>query len=147
MIQKIIENTTTDRIYPIWTTPDLPRWGGNGVVLLGDAAHTLQATSGQGASQALEDSIVFTLLLYHYLTKTETATDDMSLTTKDAIELSIKGLYEIRNPRIAYIRAQGRNLLISSTRSGNIVWEYLFYCLLYIWMNLPIMSKYYALFS
>lgn len=137
VIQNIIESTTTDRIYPIWTTPNLPHWGGNGVVLLGDAAHTLQATSGQGASQALEDSVVFTLLLRHYITKAAT----VAMTAKDTVDLSIKGLYEIRNPRTAYIRAQGRNLLISSSTSNSIVLEYLFYCLLYIWTNFPIISE------
>ncbi|RYO85715.1 hypothetical protein DL766_008976 [Monosporascus sp. MC13-8B] len=39
VIQYIIKNMTTDRVYPIWTTPDLPHWGERGAVLLGDAAH------------------------------------------------------------------------------------------------------------
>ncbi|RYO97378.1 hypothetical protein DL765_011222 [Monosporascus sp. GIB2] len=93
VIQYIIENMTTDRVYPIWTTPDLPHWGQRGAVLLGDAAHTLPATSGQGAGQALEDSVTFSLLLSHFLAKVETAGGDLTL--KEAIELSSKGLYEI----------------------------------------------------
>lgn len=108
VIQSIIENMTTDRAYPIWTTPNLPYWGDAGAVLLGDAAHTLQATSGQGAGQALEDSVTFSLLLSHYMTKFETP--GSILTVEEGVKLSAIALYEIRNPRVAAIRARARNL-------------------------------------
>ena len=69
-IHTIIDRSSTDRMYPVWTTPDLPHWGQRGAVLLGDAAHTLQATSGSGANQALEDAVVFSLLLSNFLRTT-----------------------------------------------------------------------------
>lgn len=47
VIQKCISEARTETVYPLWTTPKLPHWGEAGCVLLGDAAHTLQATSGQ----------------------------------------------------------------------------------------------------
>lgn len=47
IIQKCISASNTSSVYPLWTTPKLPHWGKGGCVLLGDAAHTLQATSGQ----------------------------------------------------------------------------------------------------
>ena len=58
-----------DGFWPTWTTPELPTWGKNGrVVLVGDAAHALQPSSGQGACQGLEDAEGLALLLWHYLT-------------------------------------------------------------------------------
>ncbi|MEQ7129407.1 FAD-dependent monooxygenase [Actinopolymorpha sp. B11F2] len=51
----------TDDILTPWNTCDLPkvaRWRGGSIVLLGDAAHAISPTSGQGASLAIEDAIV-----------------------------------------------------------------------------------------
>lgn len=144
VIQSIIEKMTTDRVYPIWTTPNLPHWGETGAVLLGDAAHTLQATSGQGAGQALEDSVTFSLLLSHYVTKAETSGSDF--TVEEGIKLSAKGLYEIRNPRFATIRARARNLYVTKKRVNNIIVEYMFYCFIYLWTNFPIIGECFVLF-
>ncbi|MEV4343391.1 FAD-dependent monooxygenase [Actinoplanes sp. NPDC049596] len=43
-----------------WNTDDLPRvpvWHGERVVLVGDAAHAVSPSSGQGASMAIEDAV------------------------------------------------------------------------------------------
>lgn len=138
-IQSIIEKMATDHVYPIWTTPNLSHWGKAGAVLLGDAAHTLQVTSGQGAGQALEDSVTFSLLLSHYVTKAETAGRD--LTVQENIKLAAKGLYEIRNSRVATIRAQACNLYVINKRINNIIVENIYYCFIYIWTNLPIIGE------
>ena len=148
VIQSIIEQMTTNRVYPIWTTPNLPYWGVAGAVLLGDAAHTLQATSGQGAGQALEDSVTFSLLLSHYITKVETAGSD--LIVEEGIKLATEGLYEIRNPRVATIKARARNIYITNKRINNIIVEYLFYCFIYLWTNFPVIGNlvfFFLLFS
>jgi 2-polyprenyl-6-methoxyphenol hydroxylase-like FAD-dependent oxidoreductase len=50
-IQDIIEKAHVSQMYPVWTTPDLPYWGANGILGVGDAVHALQPTSGQGCSQ------------------------------------------------------------------------------------------------
>jgi len=42
------------------------------IVLLGDAAHTLPPDIGQGASCAVEDAVVYALLLKHYLSSSAT---------------------------------------------------------------------------
>ena len=144
VIQSIIESMETDRIYPIWTTPNLSHWGARGAILLGDAAHTLQATSGQGAAQALEDGVNFSLLLSHFITKADTAGSE--LTTEKGIELTAKALYEIRNPRVAAIRSGARNIYVTSQRIKNIVVEYLYYCFIYIWTNFPIIGQSDSLF-
>lgn len=43
--------------------PELPHCGEKAIVLIGDAAHAIDPTTGQGASQALEDPQTFALLL------------------------------------------------------------------------------------
>jgi 2-polyprenyl-6-methoxyphenol hydroxylase-like FAD-dependent oxidoreductase len=133
VIQGIIAAMSTDRIYPLWTTPELPYWGRDRALILGDAAHTLQANSGQGASQALEDSVAFTLLLASYLTKGKS--------DQDAIDLATRGLYKIRNPHVQTIKSQARNLFIMEKRFNNVIVEYALYCFIFLWTRFPVLSK------
>ena len=44
--------------WPIFDIPSLPRWHTGAVCLVGDAAHAVSPSAGQGASLALEDAIV-----------------------------------------------------------------------------------------
>ena len=99
VIHDILEKASVESIYPTWTTPLLPNWGTNGVVLVGDAAHGLQPTSGQGSSQSFEDGHTFTLLLKHYLDKASKG----HCTVRQACDQAAKALYEIRGNRIAKI--------------------------------------------
>jgi 2-polyprenyl-6-methoxyphenol hydroxylase-like FAD-dependent oxidoreductase len=133
VIQEIIASISTDRIYPLWTTPELPYWGKDQALILGDAAHTLQVNSGQGASQALEDSVAFTLLLASYLTKGKS--------DQDAIDLAIRALYQIRNPQVQTIKSQARNLFIMKKRVNNVIAEYALYCFIFLWTRFPVSSK------
>ncbi|MFI7041903.1 FAD-dependent oxidoreductase [Microbispora rosea] len=51
----------TPDILPGWNTYDFPRvpkWSGERMVLVGDAAHATSPSSGQGASMAVEDAVV-----------------------------------------------------------------------------------------
>ncbi|MEU4619101.1 NAD(P)/FAD-dependent oxidoreductase [Actinoplanes sp. NPDC023801] len=51
----------TGEVLGPWNTRDLPRvpvWRGDRIVLIGDAAHAVAPSSGQGASMALEDAVV-----------------------------------------------------------------------------------------
>jgi len=53
--------SATDHIVPPWNTCDLPhvdRWSARSTVLIGDAAHAISPSSGQGASLAIEDGVV-----------------------------------------------------------------------------------------
>ncbi|KAF2175477.1 FAD/NAD(P)-binding domain-containing protein, partial [Zopfia rhizophila CBS 207.26] len=68
-VHEVIDKADPKYPYPISTVPELPEWGRDGIVLLGDAVHTLSPTSGQGASQALEDAQTFSLLLAKSLNK------------------------------------------------------------------------------
>lgn len=52
-----------ERSYPIFDMPPLPVWSRGRVVLLGDAAHAIGPHAGQGASMAIEDSLVLSACL------------------------------------------------------------------------------------
>ncbi|KAL6232661.1 hypothetical protein BDW75DRAFT_242754 [Aspergillus navahoensis] len=73
VIQKILPSLRVRSMFPTWTSPQLPTWQRDGVVLVGDAAHALPSTSGQGSSQALEDAEAFAMLLSHTLAITTAA--------------------------------------------------------------------------
>jgi FAD-dependent urate hydroxylase len=44
--------------WPLFELPELPRWSEGRVCLLGDAAHAMPPSAGQGASLAMEDALV-----------------------------------------------------------------------------------------
>ncbi|KAK0723361.1 hypothetical protein B0T26DRAFT_706259 [Lasiosphaeria miniovina] len=137
-INDIIQCSSTDRVYPVWTTPDLPHWGQRGSVLLGDAAHTLQATSGSGANQALEDAVVFSLLLSHYMT----TSDGARHVPRDVADMASKALYEIRAPRVAELRLRSRNLYVTNKRINSVVLEYLWYLWIFVQTHVSFASKF-----
>lgn len=192
IIQKCISASNTSSVYPLWTTPKLPHWGKGGCVLLGDAAHTLQATSGQvsfrqskeglledellffffphkdlvadssvkliqGAAQALEDSVTFSLLLTHYLSESlqeeKTSLDDLdfdddndqkpasSHALAQSIDSATKALYSLRHERVANIKTQTRNLYFGRRKITSLWWEYTYYCFLFLVTNFPRIGK------
>lgn len=48
MIARCLERASIDNIYPIFYMPNLPRWGRDRCVLVGDAAHAMTPATGQG---------------------------------------------------------------------------------------------------
>ncbi|KAI1367881.1 FAD dependent oxidoreductase [Xylaria arbuscula] len=63
-----LENIDRDsmNVWPFYTIPRLSRWASPNyqrVVILGDAAHAIPPTTGQGASQAFEDVMSLALIL------------------------------------------------------------------------------------
>ncbi|KAI1477718.1 hypothetical protein F4774DRAFT_189538 [Daldinia eschscholtzii] len=97
LISQCLEKAHLDNVYPIFVMPNLPYWGRDGCILIGDAAHALPPRSGQGASQAFEDGEALALLLAGYLEKEHDP--------DDAISRSILGLFEVRAPRVNGIKA------------------------------------------
>jgi len=57
-ITSIIRAAHSIDIYPIYDIPNLPQWHQGRVCLIGDAAHATAPHIGQGASLALEDTLV-----------------------------------------------------------------------------------------
>jgi 2-polyprenyl-6-methoxyphenol hydroxylase-like FAD-dependent oxidoreductase len=116
LIHSIIQKASVEHIYPVWTTPSLPYWGQGGVVLVGDAAHALQPTSGQGSSQALEDAKTLSLCLAKYLIPDmEDAQTGSGL--EEALDKSFKLYYAVRSPRIHKIVERTK---ILSARKGDV---------------------------
>ena len=137
-MREIISKAEVESIYPTWVMPDLPHWGENGIVLIGDATHALSPTTGQGASQALEDAQTLSLLLAGTLRKAYESDEggDESLAGKEraAIALTIKLLYDIRHDRVREIGERGRKMDKGKRKMG-VVEEYAMYCFLKVMMS------------
>jgi FAD-dependent urate hydroxylase len=85
----------TSEILGPWNTRDLPRvpvWHGDRIVLIGDAAHAVAPSSGQGASMALEDAVV----LGH------------SLREHRDLPAALSAYEAARRPRVEKVVAHGR---------------------------------------
>jgi 2-polyprenyl-6-methoxyphenol hydroxylase-like FAD-dependent oxidoreductase len=57
-IRSLIDQTGTIEATPIHDLPTLPRWHRGRIGLLGDAAHAVSPSAGQGASLAMEDALM-----------------------------------------------------------------------------------------
>ncbi|KAK0613991.1 hypothetical protein B0T14DRAFT_569981 [Immersiella caudata] len=143
VIRDIIAKAEVESIYPTWVLPDLPHWGENGIVLVGDAAHALSPTTGQGASQALEDAQTLSLLLAGTLKRAyDTGAEGGSLEEKekDAVAVSLKLFYDIRAPRIKAIAERGRKM---DQQKKEMSWfeEYGMYCFFWLMMHFSPLRK------
>lgn len=114
VVQSVIR---VDNMYPTWTSPQLPTWERDGVVLVGDAAHALPTTSGQGSSQALEDVEALALLLSHY------TGNPQPVQAKEAIRTAAKRYMHLRQPRVQAILDQPQRIQ-SSKRKMSVFEEY-----------------------
>lgn len=123
VIRGIVADANIDSIYPTWTTPTLPTWGNHGMVLIGDAAHALQPSSGQGTSQALEDAQALCMLLSHYVVQ--------SPGPEKAIESTIKAYFSLREPRVRRI-ADRAKYSGDRKRKKSFLGEWLTY--LFVWL-------------
>ncbi|OCK98816.1 FAD/NAD(P)-binding domain-containing protein [Cenococcum geophilum 1.58] len=137
VIQDIIKTVDFDSINPTWTTPPLPHWGEKGLVLIGDSCHALPPTSGQGASQALEDSLTFSLALAHYLSKCYDSGDG---TERDALEAATKVYYEVRQPRVQEI-AVAAERMDGNKKDMGFVMEMILYGFIWLVSKYPWIMK------
>lgn len=91
-IARLIDATPEITATPIHDMPSLPTWHRGRVVLLGDAAHAVSPSTGQGASLALEDAIVLAKCLR-----------DIA-----PVESALTRYESLRRPRAERIAADGR---------------------------------------
>ena len=78
--------------WPLYDLQDLPRWSKGRVCLVGDAAHAMSPSAGQGASLAMEDAMVLA----------------MCLRDVDTPERAFEAYERQRRPRVEAIAAQAR---------------------------------------
>ena len=57
-MRAILEAGSAMTVHPVHEMPPVPHWHRGRLVLVGDAAHAMSPTSGQGASMAFEDAVV-----------------------------------------------------------------------------------------
>ncbi|KOS23187.1 Zeaxanthin epoxidase [Escovopsis weberi] len=129
VIQRIIHTVKFKTIWPTWTTPPLPTWERDGVVLIGDAAHALPPSSGQGSSQALEDSEAFALFLGHHLRKEGALLSVKS--QKEAINAAARQFFALRQPRLKEILSSSQALQ-NKKRNMSVFQKHLMYAFMSI---------------
>ena len=69
IVQSALDNVPVETlaIWPYYVVPKLDRWFSplSRVIIIGDAAHAIPPTAGQGASQGFEDAFTLAALLSH----------------------------------------------------------------------------------
>jgi 2-polyprenyl-6-methoxyphenol hydroxylase-like FAD-dependent oxidoreductase len=128
VVQKVLKSARVKSMYPTWTSPQLPTWERDGIVLVGDAAHALPSTSGQGSSQALEDVESFAKFLSYFLGKVD---GNGVNECKEAVKLAAKQYMDLRRPRIQAILDDARKMQ-SKKRDMGVIEEYLMYSIMWI---------------
>ncbi|KAF2471880.1 FAD/NAD(P)-binding domain-containing protein [Lindgomyces ingoldianus] len=141
VLQDIILKAEVQSIYPTWVLPELPNWGERGIVLVGDAAHAMDPTTGQGASQGLEDSKTLALLLAKCMKRSEAGGASGPGSEKEAVALAIKLYHQIRSPRVSEIVERGKKLAGKKANVG-IILEYVTYVFLWLLNKFPSFGKF-----
>ncbi|KAL2853255.1 hypothetical protein BJY01DRAFT_78451 [Aspergillus pseudoustus] len=131
VIHKILASLEVKSMYPTWTSPQLPTWERNGVVLVGDAAHALPSTSGQGSSQAFEDVEAFAILLSHTLQGVPQDSSTDPKVYKTSITTAAEQYMEMRRPRVQGILESAQRMQ-NSKRGMSVIAEYMMYCAMWI---------------
>jgi 2-polyprenyl-6-methoxyphenol hydroxylase-like FAD-dependent oxidoreductase len=139
VVRNIISKAEPGRVYDIMTVPKLPTWGERGIVLVGDSAHAMSPTTGQGVSQNLEDAQTLALLLSVTTTKCHAEEQHGSL-IPDAIERSLLLYYHIRHERAERIAATGEAFDKHMLNAKPLA-VYARYCLLWALNKFPGISK------
>lgn len=111
VIPQIIDGTPQDRITKIYVHDHNPltTWHKNGVLLIGDAAHAPLPTTGQGACQALEDSVMLAeLMVVKNLNSFEKACTELELKRLEKNNRIIEGgralAYSLFNPDVNFCK-------------------------------------------
>ncbi|KAJ5683870.1 uncharacterized protein N7477_000215 [Penicillium maclennaniae] len=113
-------------MYATWTSPPLPTWERDGVVLVGDAAHALPPTSGQGSSQALEDVEAFALFLAHHLHEDSAQESMTELELKGVVTAAARQYTALRQPRVTAILKNAQQMQ-ARKRDMGLLQEYAMY--------------------
>ncbi|KAJ5100523.1 hypothetical protein N7456_006575 [Penicillium angulare] len=124
-IRKILASLEVKSMYPTWTSPPIPTWERDGVILVGDAAHALPPSSGQGSSQALEDVEALALILSHQLDNASKS-GNSSTGYKSVFKAAAGQYMAIRQPHVTKILEAARENQ-NKKREMGVFQEYLMY--------------------
>ncbi|KAK7191951.1 FAD/NAD(P)-binding domain-containing protein [Paraphaeosphaeria sporulosa] len=132
IVKSALNNVPIDSlaIWPYYVVPKLERWFSSGkrVIILGDAAHAIPPTAGQGASQGFEDVFTLAALLPHLsekmpLNKAITYWKHMR---QERVDKVIKLTLQLNNTRLP--QAERKKLEAGQTwvsgESGQLAWLY-----------------------
>lgn len=144
VIQKIVDTAAVESIWPTLLMPELPTWHARGIVLIGDAAHAMQPSSGQGTSQGLEDAQVLSMLLAHYLERhfsraASRVGREVPASIDEAVDQASKKYFEMRRPRVKRIVDRAKQMGDTKRKKG-LFEEYFLYMILWIIGKFPIDS-------
>ncbi|KAI0907846.1 FAD/NAD(P)-binding domain-containing protein [Ustulina deusta] len=131
VIQNIVHDVEVESLIPTFITPLLPTWEKGGCVLVGDAAHALQPSSGQGASMALEDCESLALLLDHYLREDQ----------EGGLAKASKDYSDLRRPRLDMVFKKAQQLAGMKQDMG-VVQEMLMYFFVWLFSALKVTESY-----
>jgi 2-polyprenyl-6-methoxyphenol hydroxylase-like FAD-dependent oxidoreductase len=135
IIRQCLAQAAIDTIYPIFIMPDLPHWGRDGCVLIGDAAHALPPRTGQGSSQAFEDALTLALLLNAYLEEHDTS---------DAVTRTIQGIYHVRHKRTKKLKDKALAFPEPKMPMSNAM-KWLLWTVLFVMTKLVYLTSYFAI--
>ncbi|KAK5172064.1 uncharacterized protein LTR77_003701 [Saxophila tyrrhenica] len=124
-IMEIIRHSEVALKTPTFVSPKAPTWAGKRVVLIGDAAHALPSSSGQGVSQCLEDAEALASLLVFNLqrfTKPESELEILSNTFKQYMQ--------VRKAHVEKVLDAG-NRAGDSSREMGLILEMLMYAMMW----------------
>ncbi|KAK5627839.1 hypothetical protein RRF57_003554 [Xylaria bambusicola] len=130
VIQEIVRDVEVESLYPTFITPLLPTWEKGGCVLVGDAAHALQLSSGQGASMALEDCETLALLQYY-----------IGKDPEGGIVKASKAYSDLRRPRLDTVFKKAQQLA-GMKQDMSIVQEMLMYFFVWLFSRLKFTEAY-----
>lgn len=126
VLQKVLKDVRVENMWPTWTVPELPIWQREGVVLVGDAAHALPPSSGQGVSQALEDVESLTMFLSHAMRKAYASKESGATDNKKIINSAAAKYQALRKPHVQNILQNARQQQ-NRKREKGVVSEYVMY--------------------
>ncbi|KAF2192170.1 FAD/NAD(P)-binding domain-containing protein [Zopfia rhizophila CBS 207.26] len=133
IVQSALNNIPeeTMAIWPYYVVPKLERWfsPGKRVIILGDAAHAIPPTAGQGASQGFEDSFTLAALLPRLaanlpLDKAVTYWKDMRQDRVDKVVSLTLQLNNTRLPQAEREKLAAEGQTWQSGDSGELGWLY-----------------------
>ncbi|KAF2821650.1 kynurenine 3-monooxygenase [Ophiobolus disseminans] len=131
--QSALDNVdlSTLAIWPYYVVPKLPSWTSTTgrVLILGDAAHAIPPTAGQGASQGFEDAFTLSHLLPHITPKflLSRALNDWTAMRQSRIDRVVALTLQLNNARLPAAEREkmaARGEVWMSGEQGELEWLY-----------------------